>query len=323
MNAEANDPREIILRELRSGDDKDVRLAIHDVVDGENKEVHLALMREQPELYIRALDRGDQALDVNPTESSNVFEAVIDAVDDTNRTRHVVSTQMQEARRTELLLARGDRSSTAVLALPMDDIIRAVCRELEAMRMEFEVERAARKEAARDQALVAALQEGEQHEPEEDNDDDEDEDEEDVEEEENYADEEDALSLVFAGEVLRGWVFRLRDRQDFDVFLEQELFGHATVRQLLLTVVWTEAGSPVRISAIAVIDPARFSDVGLDPDEDKGLLIDMVKEDRMPRISMEDFSMVQGEVARQQHKPLTKQGAERDAILAESEDLKL
>ncbi len=100
---------------------------------------------------------------------------------------------------------------------------------------------------------------------------------------------------------LKYWAQKLKDREDWEEFLE-EIIGEETVRWYLLMLIWNEAGRPGFEGApdqedneffeseyaveedelpetIYDIDPQKFLDFGLDVEDSKELLINMILDD--------------------------------------------
>jgi hypothetical protein len=87
--------------------------------------------------------------------------------------------------------------------------------------------------------------------------------------------EEDFVSVMIS---LRAWAHKLKDREDWGDILELEIGEQFTVREFLLADLWIEQESP----SVASLPADIFVELGLEPDDDRHHLQEMVDEDRVP-----------------------------------------
>jgi len=240
----------------------------------------LALISANPSAALVALQRGDGALGLTPKGSADVLEVAIGDLDASDA-RSLMNDHLTPERQMELVLGRGDLPAISAAVVDMQVILRAITDEIAGhLRSEaIELEPLPR--------VAVGDEEGNLIERDEDDDDD----------DEDSDGEEDSGFPVGYGYAmlltLQTWAHKLKERSDFETFLEEEIGSHA-IRDWLLVAIWNDAGNPL---AAEDIPPGDFDELEIDPQWGQQRLSELLSGGRMPRFDAEDVAEARREHA--------------------------
>lgn len=166
----------------------------------------LALVRENPQAALMALQKGDQALGLSLKGSADILDEVVGAVGDPAEARALMNSHLTAERQAELLQGRGDLPAVASEIVDLDVVLRAVHDDVRAAGG------VSRGYADDDEDLDG----------------------------EGYGIVNPRYGMML---VLRSWALKLKDRPDYPQYLSEEL-GSASIRDWLLIAIWHEAACP-------------------------------------------------------------------------------
>jgi len=93
---------------------------------------------------------------------------------------------------------------------------------------------------------------------------------------------------------IRGWALKLRDRDDWDELLEKEIFGFTLRDHLIIACYWDSFATGVYDEQYeADVTDDMFVGLGVDPEEGRERLRELLDEDVVPEINLADLAAFQ------------------------------
>ena len=295
--------REIVLSAL--GNDEEARAILYralDASDAKSRELR-RILEDHPEQVLAVLAHGNAALGLSLKGGGDVLEIALgDLAPD--RARALMESYLTPKRRQELLRGRGDLPSIAADIASLDDLVATILQDIALMVRETSLEEVGVSGIKVTASANDAIENTETVRVEDSAEDTSVADEDDV-GEDGSADEEpdekvartkddddgdwefqtltnhgmgaDALAL----EILSTWAMKLKDRKDYEEFLQHRI-GKAEIRQLLILAIAVREGSPN-------VPPSAYEDLGLDPETSPEQLRVMLASKQFP--SMDTYTI--------------------------------
>jgi len=220
---------------------------------GEGRADVLAVIAEQPSA---ALARLNDTKALTDRGAADILDEIVGQVPDGDRARELLEQELPPERLRQLLLARGDLPSSAAYVVSLEDIVRVVLADMEEL-MKSEDEDGKRVRVIERESSSNHLSLKEVPDPENDD---------------QFDDEPDskAISLDIDSPgplyVLLGWAHKLKDRSDYQEFLQTGL-GNYTVLQCILLALWHDAGCPDAESGDDQVSGMAVDELNLDVTE--------------------------------------------------------
>ncbi|GEM_PF-1381436 len=206
----------------------------------------LAVIADDPKT---ALARLNDTRTLTNKGSADMLDEIIGQIHDESRARELLEQELSPARLHELLVARGDLPSSVAYIASIEDILHAIFIDISEIKHE-EADKQKIMITTEEDALANNWETYEDLE----------------------SDEEDYSSTVIEFDsndlaplyVLRTWAYKLKDRNDYEEFLNTIVIGKFNVLQCILLAFWYESGCPAIVHNSLNID--SLNDLGIDLD---------------------------------------------------------